>query len=67
MIDLKLYLVSFVLCGEVVSFSCQNPIKEVCTVAKGAEVSNVTIKPYKTTSRTAKGDAGVQHIQNRQR
>jgi hypothetical protein len=48
MVDIRIYLVSFVVCGEVVSFSCQNPIKEVCDVAKGAEVSNVTIKSIRT-------------------
>ena len=44
MANIRMYLVSFVMCGEVVSFSCQNPIKEVCAVSKSAEVSNVTIK-----------------------
>ena len=42
--DLKIYLVCFVLGGEVVSFMCCNPFAEVVKIAKVCEVSNVTIK-----------------------
>ena len=43
--DIKLFFVSMVLCGEVVSLYCANPIQLLCAIAKeGAEVSNVTIK-----------------------
>jgi len=42
--SIQMYLVTLVLCGELVSFSCCNPIAEVCKIAESAEVSNVTIK-----------------------
>ena len=42
--NIKLYFVSLVLGGEVVSFVCCNPFAEVFKIAQSIEVSNTTIK-----------------------
>jgi hypothetical protein len=42
---IQMYLVSLVLCGELVSYTTDTPIQDICGIVKeGAEVSNVTIK-----------------------
>ncbi len=40
----KLFFVSMVLSGELVSFFTCNPFGVVCSIAKFAKVENVTIK-----------------------
>jgi len=42
--SIKVYFVSLVLGGEVVSFLSCNPFAEVCKIAMCAEVANVTIR-----------------------